>query len=280
MRASAKRAVDAGNANAMLHRLSRLLVALLLLHATEALEYPSTLTAALDRGMLVPVDNGRVHVLGTVHAGSASAAEAVALCEWIAPDATVVVEATQARVEKMRSKRDAPRAPRREADLGLLADLVLSTNSFAGACFGALVWLELRDVGDVDDDEESEFEAAVAAAGDRRVIGADWDFGELTTRARRVGWREWLNVFMNRGKDPIKRRPGESASDWIDRRRSVECAAESCAYQARTAPALHRVLVSDRDRAFAEAVPREGPAAVVVGLAHVPGVVRWLKDRS
>ena len=131
---------------------TRFLLAALLVQSS-ALSYPASLSAAVQRGMLASSQDGRVHVLGTVHAGGRSAEEARALIDWLAPE-TLVVEATPPRVAAIIAGTQEKKRPRRTADLGLLADLFASAG-----CLGALVWLELRATNrEETPDDESEFE--------------------------------------------------------------------------------------------------------------------------
>ena len=64
--------------------------------------------------MLASSQDGRVHVLGTVHAGGRSAEEARALIDWLAPE-TLVVEATPPRVAAIVAGTQEKKRPRRTA---------------------------------------------------------------------------------------------------------------------------------------------------------------------
>lgn len=239
--------------------------------------YPASLQQAADRGLLRTAAKGRVHVLGTVHAGNASAMEARALIEHVRPD-TVVVEMDK---DKAKSLVLGPARPaggrRRSADGGLLLDL-----SSRHGCFGALMWSELRAQqrqGGGGDRAEDEFAAAVAAAvaAGAAVVGADPPLEELSRRANdRLTAFDWARVFAGGGTDPVKRRDGEAYGGWLDRRRSPATAAASVRFQEARCAALSGVLLGDRDAALAAGVPASGTAVVVCGLAHAPGVAARL----
>mmetsp|Transcript_1994 Transcript_1994/g.4326 ORF Transcript_1994/g.4326 Transcript_1994/m.4326 type:complete len:300 (+) Transcript_1994:111-1010(+) len=273
---------------------------------------PSRLHRLESKGLLArPRPN--VYVLGTVHIGEKSADEAALLIESVRPRA-VIIEVAPSRVAKMRRDNEAGRSPESpplnpaaDPNVALLSLPALVERGFAGGGIGGILfaalilWPSLLKRSFTADEEantlprRNEFAAAVKAADTvgARIIAADLEMDELIgSVSRALSFSEWCKLAAVSAEeqlglrmvDPIRRRRGESITDWADRRRSIDTARASRSHGKESSAAFSRVLVDGRDDRFAEnclvALDSEGeqPVVCVVGLVHLDGVVERLQE--
>ena len=228
------------------HRRGRPLLPLVVLLATPSIgvvALPSTLDAALSRGMLasftsplaapsssapaVAVGDCEVWILGTVHLGSESAFEARELIAAVEPD-VVVLEMPPLRLAAISKATLTPR-PAATPPGALFAPLIsrgLKVYGLSGALVCAILWWELYTRSTTKDEEEAvmprmdEFVAAAtaatasAASTTAQVVAADWETDDLIMRAAAaMSVGEWVRLgaasavdALTGARDPLKRR--------------------------------------------------------------------------